>query len=203
MELGSNLSEKSQLDFALVCKAREENDEKAYEELMLKYKGSVYFMMLKMVSNTDDADDLTLEAFAKAFRKLNQYEPNYAFSTWLYRIASNNAIDFLRKKKLKTLSIDKPMNGYEKDAKGFEIESDGLNPEEEFVKKQRLNAIRGVVNQLKPLYRDLVVLRYFDELSYDEIAALKKIPLGTIKAQLYRARTQLHELMHNQKVKKE
>ena len=99
MELNSNLSPKAQIDFDLVVRARESQDERAYAELMTKYRDAIFFMMLKMVKNNDDADDLTIEAFGKAFNRLHQYTPNYAFSTWLFRIATNNCIDFIRKKK--------------------------------------------------------------------------------------------------------
>ena len=107
MELNSNLSPKGKIDFALVCRARDEGDERAYAELMGKYRDSIYFMMLKMVRNGDDADDLTIEAFGKAFNRIHQYTPQYAFSTWLFRIATNNCIDFIRKKKMVTFSIDR------------------------------------------------------------------------------------------------
>ncbi len=201
MELGSNLSEKGQIDFALVCRARDEKDEKAYAELMGKYKDSIYFMMLKMVKNSDDADDLTIEAFGKAFNRIHQYVPKYAFSTWLFRIATNNCIDFIRKKKMVTLSIDKTFDDGEGSSSGFEIKSSNLNPEEKFVRKQKIRIMREIVVQLKPRYRELVVLRYFRELSYDEIAEETELPLGTVKAQLFRAREQLYKLMQNKKGK--
>jgi len=201
MELSSNLSEKAQIDFVLVCRARDDKDEKAYAELMGKYKDSIYFMMLKMVKNGDDADDLTIEAFGKAFNRLHQYVPKYAFSTWLFRIATNNGIDFIRKKKMVTLSIDKTMDDGEGGSIGFQIKSESLNPEERFVRKQKIRIMREIVEQLKPRYRELVVLRYFRELSYDEIAAEADLPLGTVKAQLFRAREQLYKLMQNKKGK--
>lgn len=100
-ELGdniNNLTTKAVYDYKLVQLAISKGDQKAYAELLQRYRESVYFMMLKMVNNKDDADDLTIEAFGRAFKKLEQYTPNYAFSTWLFKIASNNAIDFLRKK---------------------------------------------------------------------------------------------------------
>lgn len=99
MELGKNLSPKAQIDYELVVKARDHQDEKAYAVLLAKYKDSIFYMMLKMVKNQDDADDLTIEAFGKAFNRLHQYTPDYAFSTWLFKIATNNCIDFIRKKK--------------------------------------------------------------------------------------------------------
>src|ERR1700733_8963906 len=105
--LNENLSSKAVYDYGLVKAALEKSDQKAYAELMERYRDSVYFMLLKMVNNKDDADDLTIEAFGKAFKRLNQYTPNFAFSTWLFKIATNNCIDFIRKKKKGTFSLDK------------------------------------------------------------------------------------------------
>jgi RNA polymerase sigma-70 factor (ECF subfamily) len=201
MELSSNLSEKAQIDYAIVCRARDEKDEKAYAELLGKYKDSIYYMMLKMVKNGDDADDLTIEAFGKAFNRIHQYVPKYAFSTWLFRIATNNCIDFIRKKKMVTLSIDKTMDDGEGGSIGYQLKSETLNPEERFERKQKIRIMREIVDQLKPRYRELVVLRYFRELSYDEIATETELPLGTVKAQLFRAREQLYKLMQNKKGK--
>lgn len=108
MEVNPNLSEKAQVDFKLVQQAVK-GDQKAYAELMSRYKDSIYFMLLKMVNNRDDAEDLTIEAFGKAFKNLHQYTPDFAFSTWLFKIATNNCIDFIRRKRKYTFSIDKSM----------------------------------------------------------------------------------------------
>ncbi|MBL4670138.1 MAG: sigma-70 family RNA polymerase sigma factor [Flavobacteriales bacterium] len=201
MELNSNLSPKAKIDFVLVCRARDKKDERAYAELMGKYRDSIFFMMLKMVKNRDDADDLTIEAFGKAFNRLHQYVPNYAFSTWLFRIATNNCIDFIRKKKMVTFSIDKTIDDGDGGSMSIEIKSENLNPEERYVRKQKIRIMREIVNQLKPRCRELVVLRYFREFSYDEIATETELPLGTVKAQLFRAREQLYKLMQNKKDK--
>ena len=117
-----HLSEKAMLDFKLVQKAIHEKDQQAYAKLMDRYRDSIYFMLLKMVNNKDDADDLTIEAFGKAFKNLHQYTPNYAFSTWLFKIASNNCIDFIRKKKKNMLSIDRR---YENDEGGVVVDAEG------------------------------------------------------------------------------
>ncbi|MCB9361365.1 MAG: sigma-70 family RNA polymerase sigma factor [Flavobacteriales bacterium] len=199
MELNSNLSPKAQIDFDLVVKARDLQDERAYAELMTKYRDSIFFMMLKMVKNNDDADDLTIEAFGKAFNRLHQYTPNYAFSTWLFRIATNNCIDFIRKKKMITFSIDKEFGDEEGGGITFEIRDERLNPEERFIRKQKIRIMREIVEHLKPRYKNLIVLRYFRELSYDEIAEETELPIGTVKAQLFRAREQLYNLMQNKK----
>lgn len=193
----TNLSVKAVYDYNLIRSALEKDDQKAYAELMDRYRDSVYFMLLKMVNNKDDADDLTIEAFGKAFKRLSQYTPTYAFSTWLFKIASNNCIDFIRRKKMVVFSIDKKFENDEGGEMSMDIKADGLNPEEHMVKKQKVKHMRDVVDKLKPRYRVLVELRYFDELSYEEIADKLELPLGTVKAQLFRAREFLANILKN------
>lgn len=195
MEVGPNLSEKAQYDYNLVKRALENGDQKAYAELMERYRDSVYFMLLKMINNKDDADDLTIEAFGKAFHRLHQYTPTFAFSTWLFKIASNNCIDYIRKKKMNTLSLDKP---YENDEGGelrVDVKADLPDPEEKVMKKEKIQMMRTVVEKLKPRYRNLIELRYFDELSYEEISERLELPIGTVKAQLFRAREFLYNFL--------
>jgi len=194
---GPNLSDKALQDYKLVREAIEHNSEKAYAELMNRYRDSIYFMLLKMVNNKDDADDLTIEAFGKAFKKIHQYTPNYAFSTWLFKIASNNCIDFIRRKKKNTFSINNAFNSDDSDDLEIDLKSEDLNPEEVFVRKQKIEMMHEFVNKLKPRYRELVELRYFKEFSYDEISEEMQIPLGTVKAQLFRAREFLYQIMKN------
>ena len=189
----SNLSEKAQKDYELVQRATNNKDEQAFSDLMEKYKDPIYYMLLKMVKNSDDADDLTLEAFGKAFNKLNQYTPNFAFSTWLFKIATNNCIDFLRKKKKNVMPIDNRVSN--NDEYMFEIKSDGMTPEEIAVNEQKVKLIRKFVKKLKPRYEILVEMRYFKEMSYEEISVELNLPLGTVKAQLFRAREFLFNIM--------
>jgi RNA polymerase sigma factor (sigma-70 family) len=199
MEMNENLSDKAKEDYVLVKRALENRDQQAYAELLDKYRESIYFMMYKMVSNQEDAEDLTIEAFGKAFKRLGQYVPNFAFSTWLFRIATNNCIDFIRKKKLNTLSIDNTIEDDEGGNMYISLESGGLDPEEKYIRKQKIKAMRNVVDKLKPRYRDLVILRYFKEYSYDEIAEEMKLPIGTVKAQLFRAREFLLNILKGTK----
>ena len=194
-EKHSHLSEKAQKDYELIIRATEEKDQQAFSELMDKYKNSIYFMLLKMVNNNDDAEDLTLEAFGKAFNRLNQYTPNYAFSTWLFKIATNNCIDFLRKKKKNVMSIDNRVSNKDGEEYMFEIKSDGMTPEQIAMNDQKIQLMRQYVKKLKPRYQTLVEMRYFKELSYDEISEEMKLPLGTVKAQLFRAREFLYNIM--------
>ena len=200
MEVNPNLSEKAQIDFKLVSTAIK-GDQKAYAELMQRYKDSIYFMLLKMVNNRDDADDLTIEAFGKAFKNLHQYTPDFAFSTWLFKIATNNCIDFIRRKRQNTFSIDQAMEGEGGSEIQFEIKSGMLDPEERLIKKQKALVMRDVVDKLKPRYKRLVELRYFQERSYEEIAKELQLPLGTVKAQLFRAREFLYQILKSSQEK--
>ncbi len=192
-----NLSDKAVKDFKLVRRAVDEGDQKAFAELMSRYKDSIYFMLLKMVNNRDDADDLTIEAFGKAFKNIRQYTPDFAFSTWLFKIATNNCIDFIRKKKKQIQSIDKGIETGDGDEIMLEVRSDRPDPEEHMMKKQKVIMLRDVVEKLKPRYRQLVEMRYYQELSYEEIAVKMELPLGTVKAQLFRAREFLYQIMKN------
>jgi RNA polymerase sigma factor (sigma-70 family) len=196
MEVTKNrLSEKAQIDYALVQRAVDNNDQQAFADLMGRYRDSIFFMLLKMVNNRDDADDLTIEAFGKAFSRLHQYTPTYAFSTWLFKIASNNAIDFIRKQRKKMVSLDNEYQNEDGDRLRFDLAADGRDPAEEAIYKQRVETMRAVVQKLKPRYRQLVELRYFKEYSYEEISDELELPLGTVKAQLFRAREFLNNLM--------
>ena len=189
-----SFSDKALEDFELIDKAVNDNDQQAYASLMKRYKKAVYFMILKMIRGTDDAEDLTMEAFAKAFKNLHKFKKDYTFSTWLFRIATNNTIDFIRKKKLKTMSLNNTMTDDGGNSVNIDVEDDDNNPQDEFIKTQRKEMVRIFVDKLPAKYRKLVKLRYFDELSYDEIAAELDKPLGTVKAQLHRSRELLYEI---------
>ncbi len=195
MELEPTLSVKAQYDVQLVKRSIEKNDQSAYAELLDRYKESVFYLLLKMVNNKDDAEDLTLEAFGKAFKNIEQYTPNYAFSTWLFRIATNNCIDFIRKKRMVTLSLDKTFTSGDGDEMTMDVRSDSLDPEEHLIRKQKNVLMRSIVEKLKPRYRLLVEMRYFQEMSYEEIAETLDLPLGTVKAQLFRAREFLYNVI--------
>ena len=192
MEVNPNLSEKAQYDFRLVQLARE-GDQKAYAELLGRYRDAIYYMLLKMVNNPIDAEDLTIEAFGKAFKNIEQYTPNFAFSTWLFKIASNNCIDFIRKKRGSHISIDQGQE--EQDTISDAIQASTLDPEENLIKQQKVILTRTIVTKLKPRYRRLIELRYFKEYSYEEIAEELDLPIGTVKAQLFRARELLYNIL--------
>lgn len=198
-EVNRQFSDKALKDFKLIDRATLENDESAYAELMSRYKKPVYHMILKMVRNVDDAEDLTIEAFAKAFRNLARFKKDYTFSTWLFRIATNNAIDFIRKKKLETYSLNTSFTDDSGDSVNIDVEDHNLTPDEEAINTQKIELVRMFVTKLPAKYQRLVKLRYFDELSYEEIAQELEAPLGTVKAQLHRARELMYELVKDKK----
>lgn len=198
-ELYRRFSDKALRDFKLIDLATKGTNDFAYAELMERYKKSVYHMILKMVRNVDDAEDLTIEAFAKAFKSLIKFKKDYTFSTWLFRIATNNAIDFLRKKKLNTYSLNSAYIENNIVSLNIDVEDKNLTPDEKAIKKQKIELIRIFVTKLPNKYQRLVRLRYFDELSYSEIAKELETPLGTIKAQLHRARELMYELVKDKK----
>ena len=193
MEIGKELSEKAKNDLVLVEQARNGN-EKAFASLLNRYRDSIYFMLLKMVNNASDAEDLTIEAFGKAFRSLESYTPNFAFSTWLFKIATNNCIDFIRKKQASPSIIDQGSD--EMDSYTVNIQSDMPDPEEALINRQKFAQLREVVSQLKPRYKNLIELRYYKQYSYEEISKELDLPIGTIKAQLFRAKTLLYNILN-------
>jgi RNA polymerase sigma factor (sigma-70 family) len=192
MEIKNDLSEKAKNDLLLVEKAKNGN-EKAYASLMNRYRDSIYYMLLKMVNNPADAEDLTIEAFGKAFRNIDSYTPKYAFSTWLFKIASNNGVDFIRKKQGYPTPLDHLQDNL--DNATVNIQSDMPDPEESLINHQKIAALKDIVNQLKPRYKKLIELRYYKEYSYEEISSELNLPIGTVKAQLFRAKTLLYNIL--------
>ncbi len=192
--VNTGLTQKAQDDYALVEQARG-GDQRAYTRLMERHKSAIYHLMYRMTNDREDASDLTMEAFGKAFTRLNSYVPNYAFSTWLYKIAVNNCIDHTRKKRLPVLSIDQPMQAEGEQDFADLLMAGCLNPEESVIRQQRILLMRNLMNRLSPKYRRMIELRFFEELSYEEIANELEIPLGTVKAQLFRAKELLADML--------
>jgi RNA polymerase sigma factor (sigma-70 family) len=192
MEISNDLSDKAKGDLLLVDQAKK-GDEKAFAGLMNRYRDSIYFMLLKMVNNASDAEDLTIEAFGKAFRSLETYTPKYAFSTWLFKIATNNCVDFIRKKQVSPSPLDLLQESL--DNATVNIQSDLPDPEETLINRQKIDALKEIINQLKPTYKNLIELRYYKEYSYEEISSELNIPIGTVKAQLFRAKTLLYNIL--------
>ena len=189
-------TEKAKRDYMLLRKALDDNDQQAYAELMSLYRDSIYYMLVRMVKNKDDAEDLTLMTFGKAFRYLDKYTPKYAFSTWLYRIALNNSIDFLRMKNNMPQYFEEDL--YTSSTTSIIDQSeDNLqrNPEEEIIDKQRLQLLRAAVSELPERYRRVIELRYYEDLAYEEIAERLGLTLSNVKIQIMRAKQMLAQLM--------
>ncbi len=201
MEINPNLSENARHDAELIFAALS-GVENAFTQLMKRYKEALYFMMLKMVHNKTDAEDLTIEAFEKAFINIHQYEPQFAFSTWLFCIACNNAIDHLRKKRIVSIPYENTA-GNDKNTSieyTYNMRTNSDNPEEAFIKKQNARLLRKAVSTLKPRYRTLLEMRYFNEYSYSEICKELNLPLGTVKVQLFRSREMLYDLLKESEI---
>jgi len=181
MEMIHDLSDKAKGDLLLVEKAKKGN-EKAFASLMSRYRDSIYYMLLKMVNNPSDAEDLTIEAFGKAFRNIESYTPKFAFSTWLFKIATNNCVDFIRKKQVSPTPLDNLQDSL--DNVTVNIQSDLPDPEESLINHQKIEALKDIVNQLKPRYKALIELRYYKEYSYEEISTELNLPIGTVKANI-------------------
>ena len=185
MEVESGLSDKAQYDLKVIDRALH-GDSRAYTELLNRYSDSVYYVILRMVNNPSDAEDLTIEAFGKAFHNLAKYVPSHAFSTWLFRIATNNCIDFMRRKS----QSPRPFNQEEGEEDEVEatVASDMIAPDELMINRETAASLNRIVKTLKPRYRRLIELRYFEEYSYEEIAKELSLPIGTVKARLFRAK---------------
>ena len=186
MENKRKQEDKKLIDLAL------SGEETAFKALLEKYRNLVFSIMLKMVRNKQEAEDLTQEAFMKAFVSLSSFNDEFAFSTWLMKIASNNCIDFLRKKKLKTYSIHEPIQ-YKDEKIEVEIPDKDPSPERTLIQSEKSKMIEKTINDLPERYRYVIILRHKEEKSYEEIAEIMNLPLGTVKAQIFRAREILNK----------
>lgn len=174
-------------DDPVLIKKALEGSEPAYQELMTRHKTAVFHIVFKIVRNREEAADLVQETFMKAFASLSSYREEFRFTTWLYRIAANAAIDSLRKQKIDALSLDEPVET-EEGSYGLEIADTGYNPEEDALKKEKGVSILDAIASLPPKYREVIELVHLKEKPYDEIAAILKVPVGTVKARIFRAR---------------
>ncbi len=184
-------SASSEQDRALVEQALS-GRESAYSEIVGKYQNALVRHVRRMVRTTDDVEDLVQECFIKAFSALASYSSEYAFSTWLYKIATNHTIDYLRKKKLPTMSIDKPISAKDGEVE-FELPDVTYRPDKHIVEDERRAVLKEAIDSLPPKYHKVIVMRHQQEKSYEEIAAELDLPLGTVKAHIFRARALLYK----------
>ncbi|MFZ1730799.1 MAG: sigma-70 family RNA polymerase sigma factor [Bacteroidota bacterium] len=166
--------------------------QEAFKRLMKKYHNAISHLIMRMVGNQGDVEDLTQEAFIKAFNSLQSFNDEFAFSTWLYKIATNNCIDYLRKRKLKTFSIDRPIHNDDSQQQ-YEIPDNSHIPDSDILQDQQSSAIQRAIDALPEKYRLVIVMRHQEERSYEEIATELDLPLGTVKAHIFRAREMLYK----------
>ncbi|MCB0722380.1 MAG: sigma-70 family RNA polymerase sigma factor [Ignavibacteriae bacterium] len=191
-----SIPSKSKLeDIALIDDALA-GDQSAFEKLMNKYYQHIFNLIYKMIFRKEDVEDLTQEAFIKAFNSLENFDRQFAFSTWLYKIATNNCIDYLRKKKLSTFSIDKEIASEDSDFK-FEIPDTEYVPDNKIIEEQRKKIIDEAIENLPEKYKKVIVLRHKKEMEYEEIAEKLELPLGTVKAHIFRGRELLNKYLKN------
>ncbi|MFD2719618.1 RNA polymerase sigma factor [Hymenobacter monticola] len=175
-------------DFELIERILIHKDEKAYTELLDYYRRPVFHLIYRMVRQTEVAEDLTMEVLTRAYRYLARFQPVFAFSTWLFRIATNHCIDFLRRRRLQTVSLQAAIVVADRESSFFELPDAALTPQEMLIQTQRNEHLRRAVAQLPPLYQHIVELHYFEELSYGEIATQLGSSLAAVKSRLHRGR---------------
>ncbi|MBE0556906.1 MAG: sigma-70 family RNA polymerase sigma factor [Proteobacteria bacterium] len=180
-------------DGALIRRALR-GDQRSFEKLRQKYHESIYNLIYRMIREKEEVEDLTQEAFIKAFTSLSSFNEEYAFSTWLYKIATNNCIDYIRRRKLQKFSIDKPIESKDSDFT-FELPDSTYTPDREIIDKQRKSMLEEAINALPPKYRKVIRMRHTEEREYQEIADLLGLPLGTVKAHIFRARELLYKYL--------
>ena len=167
-------------------------EQDAYRALMKKYHDPICNLLYRMIREKDEVEDLAQEAFIKAFQSLASFNEEYAFSTWLFKIATNNCIDYIRKRKLQTFSIDKPIES--KDGEySFEIPDSTYEPDRDLIAGQRARLLEEAIRSLPPKYRTVIVMRHSEEKDYQQIAKELRLPIGTVKAHIFRAREMLYK----------
>lgn len=194
--MAKNKDKTHEEDFDAIRKVLD-GDKSGFEHLQTKYSKIVAALIRRMVQNEDDIADLTQETFIKAYKALASFQFGYSFSSWLYRIASNTCIDFLRKKRFHTVSINQPIHGSEDD-QFIEIRDDSYKADDQVLKNEKYKALKEAIEELPDNYKVIVKLRHEEELDYKEIAARLDIPLGTVKAHLFRARKMMLETLKKQ-----
>ena len=188
------MAEREQLDDRSVVSRILAGERELFGDLVSRYEKRVVNYVYRITHRYEDAHDLTQEIFVKVFLALDRYDPKYQFSTWLFRIAQNSAIDALRKKSISEVPLARPADD-DSGPREREFPDDGISPYRALKNKQLSAAIDLAVAKLPPDYRELIQLRHFAELSYDEIATMKQLPLGTVKNKLFRARNLLKETL--------
>jgi RNA polymerase sigma factor (sigma-70 family) len=186
-----------QSDALVIAQARR-GEESAFAELLHRYRAPVFNLCLRMLKNRDDAEDVAQDVFIKVFAMLDRYDERYAFRSWLFKITANQCIDFIRKNRVKMLSLDEPVQ-----YRGEEIErqfpDEGDSPDDALESKELGHLLLSITAELPPHYRSMIVLRHQEQLSYEEIAQIMDLPLGTVKARIHRARAMMKEKLQRRR----
>ncbi|GAB4203277.1 MAG: sigma-70 family RNA polymerase sigma factor [Bacteroidia bacterium] len=198
-EDASHLSSKALEDIELINKAKS-GDQSAYEKLLKKYRNSLYATVFKVVKVKDVAEDIVLETFAKAFLRLDEYNPKFAFSTWLFKIGVNKSIDYLRNKKnTNTSSIDDYLNQDSELTVSTQISTTDKDPIQELLNEEQVAFMRLVIDKLSPRYKRVIEMYYYNDMSCEEIANAIHSTVNNVKAELFRARKVLYSIILSMK----
>jgi RNA polymerase sigma-70 factor (ECF subfamily) len=174
-------------------------DTRAYTALVDRYSRVVSSLIRKMIRDEDDIDDLTQETFIKAYKALPTFKEGFLFSSWVYRIASNTCIDFMRRKRFSFVSIDQPISKHGEDEQYIDLEDESNTPELNYILNERRKAVEDAIDKLPDNYKKIIKMRHEDELEYVEISNILNMPLGTVKAHLFRGRKLLLDYLKKQK----
>jgi RNA polymerase sigma-70 factor (ECF subfamily) len=198
----SELNATTLTDHDLVVRAQT-GSEKAYRELLGRYQRPVFSLIYRMVRDREQAEDLAQETFVRVFNNIDRYDPAYKFSSWIFKIATNLTIDWIRRKELPTVSIDGSRYATSSDdieASTITVESGDENPEQLLVSRELGDQIEDAIGKLRPEYRQAIVLRHIDDRPYEEIAQIMALPLGTVKTYIHRGRKELQESLAHTRV---
>jgi RNA polymerase sigma factor (sigma-70 family) len=171
-------------------------EQAAYLKLMKKYKSTINHVLFRVVQDPDEVDDITQEVFINAFKALKNFKKEYSFFSWIYKIALNKGIDYLRKKKIRTFSLDKPLDSEDSDYR-YEIPDSTYEPDKTIIAKERAAFIQEAINKLPAKYKKVIIMRHQEEKDYGEIAEELKLPIGTVKVHIFRAREMLNKYLRN------
>jgi RNA polymerase sigma-70 factor (ECF subfamily) len=170
-------------------------DRDRFGDLVDRYQGRLVNYLFRLLRNPDDAHDLAQEVFVKVYQVLDRYDPQYRFSTWLFRVAQNAAIDQIRRRRLKLVSLRQDDD--EGESRDWDLPSPERGPYGELRNRERGDAIQQAIDALPWEYRELILLRHFGDLPYEEIARMKQMPLGTVKNKLFRGRQMLKDKLQD------
>jgi len=179
-----------------LIKRIKKGDRDAFPELVELYKDKIYHVAYRMLGNAQEAEDIAQETFIRVYANLENYDPSYKFSTWIYRIATNLCIDHLRKRKQSVYSLDKPVEGAEGLDWHDRLADPDLGPEDRVLEGEFHGQVQEAIDSLSPKYRSIMILRYLEDLSLSEISDALKLPVTTIKTRIHRGREALKKKLN-------